>query len=189
MLAGALAHLLAGQGDAIGLAAYAGDLRAYLPCRPGRSHLRAILIALAKLTASGALPSTAALRRTVDLMRGRGVVILISDLYDDEDGVARELRRAARMGHDITVFHVLAREEREWTWRGEVEAIDSETGARVVVSPAAAQAYQDRVEAFIARWRERCQAEGLLYVPAHVETPPAAVLRAYLLRRSGGVLR
>ena len=93
------------------------------------------------------------------------------------------------MGHDVTVFHVLAGEERQWTWAGDVEAVDSETGARVVVSPAAAQAYRTRMDAFVERWRGRCLSDGMLYVSASVEAPPADVLRGYLLRRSGGVLR
>jgi uncharacterized protein (DUF58 family) len=185
VLAGALAHLLSGQGDAVGLTAYADRLSAYLASRTGRSHLRAILLALSKLSPSGAQPSTAALRRAVDLMRGRGVVILLSDLYDEEAAVAAELRRAARMGHDVTVFHVLAREEREWTWSGDVEAVDSETGRRVIVSPAATLAYRARMTRFVDGWRERCLADGILYVPAPVEASPSHTLREYLLRRAG----
>jgi uncharacterized protein (DUF58 family) len=189
MLAAAFAHLLAGQGDAVGLTVYDEILRTYLPSRPGRSHLRAIMVALSKVSAAGAMPSVAAIRRAVDLMRGRGVIILVSDLYDDEEEVAAELRRAARMGHDVTVFHVLTREERQWTWRDDIEAVDSETGQRVIVSPAAAHAYQSRVEHFIERWRARCLANGILYVLAAVETPPADTLKSYLIQRGGGGLR
>jgi uncharacterized protein (DUF58 family) len=186
LLAGALAHLLSMQGDAVGLTAYDGDLRAYLASRPGRSHLRAILVALSKLTAAGSMPSTAALRRAVNLMRGRGIITLISDLYDDEEGVAAELRRAARMGHDVTVFQVLTREEREWTWSGEIEAVDSESGARILVSADEAAAYGERVAAFVRRWRDRCLSDGIIHVLAPVEASPAHTLREYLLRRAGG---
>lgn len=189
MLAGALAHLLSTQGDAVGLTAYDGQVRTYLASRPGRSHLRALLIALSKLTASGSMPSTAALRRAVDLMRGRGIITLISDLYDDEEGVAAELRRASRMGHDVTVFQVLTREERTWTWSGEIEAVDSETGARALVSADDAAAYAARVEAFVRRWRDRCLADGIIHVVAPVEASPAHTLREYLLRRAGGSRR
>ena len=186
MLAGALAHLLSTQGDAVGLTAYDSEVRAYLASRPGRSHLRALLVALSKLTATGGMPSTAALRRAVDLMRGRGIVTLISDLYDDEEGVSAELRRAARMGHDVTVFHVLTQEEQAWTWSGEIEAVDSESGARTLVSAGEAAAYRARVEAFVRRWRDRCLADGIIYVLAPVEASPVHTLREYLLRRAGG---
>ena len=186
MLAGAVAHLLSTQGDAVGLTAYDSEVRAYLPSRPGRSHLRALLVALSKLTAAGGMSSTAALRRAVDLMRGRGIVTLISDLYDDEEGVSAELRRAARMGHDVTVFHVLTQEEQAWTWSGEIEAVDSESGARTLVSAGEAAAYRARVEAFVRRWRDRCLAEGIIHVLAPVEASPVHTLREYLLRRAGG---
>lgn len=189
ILAGALAHLIGGQGDAVGLTAYADRVCAHLPSRPGRTHLRAILVALARLSAAGSMPSTAALRRAVDLMRGRGVVVLVSDLYDDEEAVAAELRRAARMGHDVTVFHLLAPEERQWAWTGEIEAVDSEDGRRVIVSDAAARDYRARVDAFVQRWRSRCLADGILYVLAPAEASPAQTLRSYLIERGGGVLR
>jgi len=186
MLAGALAYLVAGQGDAVGLTAYADQLRSYLASRPGRSHLRAIHVALSRLSAFGSMPPTSALRRAVDLMGGRGALIFISDLYDDEDGVMAELRRAARMGHDVTVFHVLTQEERTWSWDGEIEAVDSETGQAVIVSGAAAASYRERVDAFVRQWRERCLAENVVYVLAPVESSPAHTLREYLLRRAGG---
>ena len=49
-LAAALGHLVAGQGDACGLTIHDEELRTYLGSRPGRSHLRALLVALSAAT-------------------------------------------------------------------------------------------------------------------------------------------
>ena len=114
MAAAALAYLIAGQGDAVGLAIYDETVRQYVPSRIGQSHLRAVLAALARMQTSGTTSGARSLRRSVDLLTRRGVVILISDLYDDEEAVEAELRRAVRMGHEVAVFHVLTRDELEF---------------------------------------------------------------------------
>jgi uncharacterized protein (DUF58 family) len=189
LVAGALAHLLTAQGDAAGLTVYDEDVRTYLGSRPGRAHLRAILTTLANTQPHGRTASSAALRRAIDLLPGRGVLVLISDLYDDEEGIDAELRRAAQMGHDVTVFHVLTDDEMTWPWRGDLEVEDSETGRRVLTSTATATEYRRRIKAFVEGWRDRCTAAGIVYVIATTSSPPDHTLREYLLRRGRGPLR
>ena len=110
--AAALAYLIAGQGDAIGLVTYDTNVRHYVPSRIGQSHLRTVLATLAGYAAIGHDTSAAqSVRRSVDLLARRGLLILISDLYDEEEGVEAELRRAVRMGHEVALFHVLTRDE------------------------------------------------------------------------------
>jgi uncharacterized protein (DUF58 family) len=183
LLAGALSHLVTGQGDAAGLTVYGDDVVSYLGSRPGRAHLRAILLKLSSTAAAGGTASAAPIRRAVDLLRTRGVLMLMSDLYDDEDALDAELRRAARIGHDITVFHVLTREEIDWPWSDDVEVEDSETRQKVLTSPEAAGAYRERMAQFMRRWRERCTSSNITYVLARTDAPPDRTLREYLLRR------
>ena len=188
LLAGALTHLVAGQGDATGLTVYDDTVRAYLASRPGRSHLRAVLAQLANTTAQGRTASAAALRRAIDLLRSRGALVLLSDLLEDDDAVDAELRRAARMGHDVSVFHVLTPDELEWRWAGDLELEDSETGRRILSAAAAAPEYRRRVEAFVEGWRTRCTAVGIEYVLARTDAAPSHTLREYLLYRGHGAL-
>ena len=182
MLAGVLAHLIASQGDAVGLTVYDEAIRTHIGGRPGRSHLRTILTTLWNTTASGRSEPGAVLRRAVDLFRSRGVLVHLSDLYDDEDAVYAELRRAARMGHDVTVCHVLTPDELEWRWEDR-ELEDIETHQRVVTGPQARHEYEQRVAAFVARWRERCTSEGIDYLLARTDAPLEGTLRSYLLQR------
>ena len=109
--AAALAYLIAGQGDAIGLVTYDTNVRHYVPSRIGQSHLRTVLATLAGMQPSGTTSAAQSVRRSVDLLARRGLLILISDLYDEEEGVEAELRRAVRMGHEVALFHVLTRDE------------------------------------------------------------------------------
>ena len=185
MLAGALAYLVVAQGDAVGLSVYGESMRSHLSCRPGRTHLRALLATLWRTVPHGRAVPAPAVRRVTDLFSGRGVLFVISDLYDDEEGLAGELRRAARIGHDVTVVHLLTDDEVHWRW-GDVEAQDSETGVRVSSTGRTRSDYEARARAFMQRWRERCSRDGLEYLAARTDVPLEHTLRRYLLQRGAG---
>jgi uncharacterized protein (DUF58 family) len=187
LVAASLAHLVVRQGDAAGLVSYADTIREYLPSRGGQAHLRALLLALRRTAAEGETRAAHALGRTIDLLRRRGLLIVISDLYDEDEQVERALARAAHIGHDVVVFHVLSREEMELPFRDDIELDDLETG-RVVLTNAAitGRAYREAMAEFLERWRTRCATHGIDYVRLVTDTPLDVALRAYLRRRTGG---
>ena len=190
MLAAALAHLVSRQGDAVGLVVYDDQLRQYVPSRAGTSHLRGLLFRLSKLDASGGTAAGPALRRAIDLLRRRGVLFVVSDLYDEDESVERELRRAARIGHEVAVFHVLSRDELAFPFDTDTELEDLESGRTVVVSRAmAAERYRAEFGAFIERWRTRCESLGIDYTRVFTDMPLDAALRGYLLKRTRGPRR
>jgi uncharacterized protein (DUF58 family) len=190
LLAAALAQLLASQGDAVGLVAFNDRVGPWLPGRAGPAHLRALLLALARIAPAGRTSTPPALRRGIDLMRRRGVLIVIGDLYEDDDEVGRELRRAARIGHEVVIFHVLTREEVQFPYAGDVELEDLETGARLHAGGGeAADPYREAVAAFLDRWRTRCVREGMDYTLALTHEPLDRVLRGWLVRRGRGGAR
>jgi uncharacterized protein (DUF58 family) len=187
LLAAALAHLISRQGDAVGLVVYDDGLRHYVPSRAGPSHLRRLLVALTKLEASGGTSAAGSLARAIDLLRRRGLLVIVSDLYDEDEAVERELKRAARMGHEVAVFHVLTRDEIEFPYRGDIELEDLETGRTVLASTGSVgPSYRRDVAEFLERWRARAAAYGIDYTRAITDMPLDATLRGYLLKRASG---
>jgi uncharacterized protein (DUF58 family) len=185
ILAAALAHLTVGQGDAAGLIVYDEAIRQYLPSRVGQAHLRRLLVALASMEAAGHTASATALKRAVDLLSRRGLLVVISDLYDEDAGVERELRRAVRMGHDVAVFHVFTREELDFPYDHDVELEDLESGQTILAGAATAAEYRREFADFVERWRARCAANRIDYTRIMTDEPLDAALRGYLLRRGG----
>jgi uncharacterized protein (DUF58 family) len=186
LIAAALAHLVSRQGDAVGLVTYADRVKRFIPPRTGPSHLRGILVQLSRLECSGDTGTAAALRRSLDLLKRRGLLVVLSDLYDEDERVESELRRATRIGHEVSVFHVLTREELELPYGGDVEFEDLESGRSVLANvPAARAAYRAKVEAFVERWRSRCLAYGIEYTRVLTDMPLDVALRGYLLKRAG----
>jgi uncharacterized protein (DUF58 family) len=184
LLAASFAHMVSRQGDAVGLVAYADTLKHYLPSRGGQAHLRSLLLTLARTSAGGGTDGAAALARTLDLLKRRGLLVVISDLYDESERVEQALKRAAHIGHDVIVFHLLTRAEVELPFRDDVELEDPETG-RIVLSNGASvlRFYREGISAFLERWRSRCATYGVDYVRVFTDAALDATLRAYLRRR------
>jgi uncharacterized protein (DUF58 family) len=178
--AAALAHLVAGQGDAVGLSA--GER--FMAPRAGRHHLRALLAALSSLDAQGTWAGAEAVRRAAERLKRRGLLMVLSDFYDDEERTFAELRRAHRIGHEVVLFQVLTRDEIELPYRRDVELTDLETGRRLAINAGLAhREYTDAVAAFLERWRSRAAAEGLQYSLVVTDVPPQRALRNFLLAR------
>jgi uncharacterized protein (DUF58 family) len=178
--AAALAHLISGQGDAIGL--LAGER--FLAPRVGRPHLRGLLAGLSTLAPGGGWGAADQVRLGAERLKRRGLLLVISDFYDDEERVLVELRRAARMGHEVVLFQILSRDEIELPFRRDLEFADLENGRTLAVNAGLARReYTDAMAAFLERWHGRAGAEGFQYSLIVTDTPPERALRNFLLAR------
>ena len=178
--AAALAHLISGQGDAIGL--LAGER--FLPPRAGRQHLRGLLAGLSSLAPGGGWGAADQVRRAAERLKRRGLLLVLSDFYDDEERTLMELRRAARMGHEVVLLQILSRDEIELPYRRDLEFADLESGRTLAVNAGLARRdYTDAMAAFLERWHGRAGAEGFQYSLIVTDTPPERALRNLLLAR------
>jgi uncharacterized protein (DUF58 family) len=184
MLAAALGHLVSNQGDALGLYAAGDRTPVFLQARAGRPHLRRVLAALGSLTPRRDWQPAEAVRRVAERLGRRGLLIVLSDLYDDEERTFVELRRAARMGHEIVLLQTISRDEIEFPYQRDLEFTDLETGQSIALNAAFARdAYKNGVTEFFERCRMRAGAEGFQYALVVTDTPPARALRSILLAR------
>jgi uncharacterized protein (DUF58 family) len=184
IIASALAHLISRQGDAVGLVGSAGGEEVFLSPRAGRHHLQRVLAALSSLHAAGAWTPGPVLRHATERLKRRGLLLVFSDFYDDEDAAFAELRRAARIGHDVAVFQIVSRQELDFPYQRDLEFADLETGRTLVVNAAAARReYKDAMAAFVERCRKRANTDGIQYSLVVTDTPPEHTLRSFLLTR------
>lgn len=185
IVAASLAYLISGQGDAVGLMATQDDALSWLPARGGRPHLRALLARLDRLQAGEKWEPERVIIRAAELLRRRGLLIVLSDFYDDEEGTRKVLRRVAKNGHDVTVLQVLASEERDFPYRGNIAFQDLESQERRIVDAIALQStYRDLVASFLERTRTHALQDGFDHALLTTDAPPAQALREFLLRRS-----
>jgi uncharacterized protein (DUF58 family) len=187
--AAVLATLVIDQGDAAGVLAMkseqAGDTQ-YVPPRSGRHHLHLCLAEIARLAPTAPVGVASALRRAASLLRRRGLVVVVSDLYEDEEALP-EIRRLSRMGHDVVVIHVMAKEELTLAHGGAVEFEDLESGATLLTNAEAIAAeYHANVQSFLTRVEQAIAREGVDYVRLITGESLDVALRRFLVGRRGG---
>lgn len=184
VLAASLAYLVAEQGNAVGVLSRADEEWNYLPARAGRPHLRNVLSHLERLKPLGQWRGAETIQRGAELLQRRGLIVVISDFYDDEGGVQQELRQVVQRGHDVTVMQVLSPAEMSLDTSGQVELEDLETGERRLVDAAAAMSHYDRsMQAFVERQRAAATGAGIEYALMPIDVPVERTLRDYLLQR------
>jgi uncharacterized protein (DUF58 family) len=182
IMAAALAYMVVTQGDAAGLVT--GQRNGFVPARSGRAHLRGLIAAIDALRPSQAWDAARVVTQAAERLRKPGVIIVLSDFYDDDEQAATALRRAARAGHDVAMLQLTSPGESTLPFRGQLDFRDMESGARQVVDAgSAAAAYAAAVAEFHQRCRNRAQRDGVDYALLSTADPPERALREYLLRR------
>jgi uncharacterized protein (DUF58 family) len=171
-LLGAMAFILLGQADAVGLITFADTVREAVPARARPGQLDAILSAL---TQAGAEPRTdlnAALTACGERVGRRGLVVIASDLLDFQPTALEPLTRLRALGHDVIVFQVLHPDELDFPYRELSRFRDPESGEMLDTDPEAVrQAYLDQMLEFVVGCRQRCTAAGARYVLARTDAP------------------
>ena len=181
----ALAYLVAEQGHAVGLMTMEGGKLSYVAPRGGRVHLRSLLARIDNLTPAGAWDAPHVIARGAQLLQRRGVVLVASDFYDDEEATRRELRHVVQRGHDVAMVHLLSPDELTLPFTDHVELEDAESGTRRLVDAAVARrAYDAAMHDFLERCRTNASRDGIDYALLRTDTPPATALREYLIKRA-----
>jgi uncharacterized protein (DUF58 family) len=146
-LAATLAYFLNQQGDAVGLLTFDESVREYLPARNRPGHLRQLMLALEKPAGGKATDLVGPLKHIAELLRKRGLVILISDLLAPIEALENSLALLAASGHEVLVFQVLDPAEIHFTFDTASRFEDMETGHDLFLDPGLARAdYQKRFE-------------------------------------------
>jgi len=184
IITAAMAYLVITGGDAAGLMAMSDEGLIYLPARGGRAHLQLLLRRLANIEPRGRWRPQHAIKRAAELLRRRGMLVALSDFYDQEDATLVELKRAGARGHEVAMLQILSRHEIDLPYKGSLEFTDVEDGARCLTDATASrEAYKERVEAFCTGWRSRARAAGIEYERFITDEAPSRALRQYLVRR------
>jgi uncharacterized protein (DUF58 family) len=184
-LAATLAFFLHLQGDAVGLLTFDERVRDYLPPRHRVSHLRQLMIALEKPTAGRVTDLVAPLQRAAEIVRQRGLIVLLSDFLAPIELLERALIRLAAGGHEVVIFHLLDPAEVAFEFKEPTLFEDAETGRALMIAPATARAdYQRNLEAHGAAVRDIVQRLGGSYSRLVTNQPLETALFDFLRARS-----
>jgi len=182
-LAASLSYLLLRQHDAVGLAMFGPGVGQYLPPRSRRSHWGQILRALEAAAPGGRTDFGRILSEFAGRVRRRGLVIVISDLWDDPGRVMSALKHLRHLKHEMLVFHVLDPDEKRLPVDGPGVLVDAETGEEFEVDALSAGGYRRAAERWIEWLGRECRRHLIDYQQLGTDTPFDRALLRYLHKR------
>jgi uncharacterized protein (DUF58 family) len=184
-LAAALSYLMIRQQDSVGLVLFDAEIRRFIPARSAGKHLHVLLSELENARPASTTGLAETLHRLAERVKRRGLVVLLSDLFDDQTAVLRALRHFRHKRNEVVVFHVLDANERRFDFAREAIFRDLETHDEMLVRPWELRPeYRRAVAEWIERYRRGCREIGVDYVSMNTETSFDAALLAYLEKRS-----
>jgi uncharacterized protein (DUF58 family) len=185
-VAASLAYLMLHQRDAVGLVIHDTRLRQIIPARANTKHLLRLIRTLENTQPGG---ETALAPLWHDLagyrLRRRGMVIILSDCFDDVGPLLKALRHFRHQRHEVILFHILAREEIEFPFRRLTQFRNVERlSDRLLVDPhRMRREYLERFHAFCQRLRDEAGQMRIDYHRICTDEPVERALGVYLSRR------
>jgi uncharacterized protein (DUF58 family) len=184
-LAAALAYVGLANLDRITIVAATDKIEDRLPTARGKARIFKVIQFLRGLEPSGTTDLGDAMKTFVAQHKRRGLVIVLSDLYDPH-GFERGINVLRYNKFEPFVLHIVDDADAHPKLAGDVRIYDCESGdeREVTVTPKVLAEYRAAYQAYLAEVRKFCTERQVPYVAADVNVPfDELVLR--VLRRGG----
>jgi uncharacterized protein (DUF58 family) len=183
-MAATLSYLILLQRDAVAVNVFDNAVRERQTRTDSLSKIHNIMTILSAFEPTEKTNVAQMLHDLAVQIRRKGIVILISDMFDDEEKIMEGIQHLRFDGHEVLVFHVMDHAEVKFDFTGTVEFIGLEGGPRVLTQPAALRkSYLKEMNAFRERVRIGCERNKCHYVFVDTSQPWHEVLSAYLASR------
>ena len=184
-LASALAYFIMRQRDAVGLITFDDEVQEYIPAKCRQPHLMRILRTLAHVESGNKTNAVKPLSDLAASLHKKSMVILISDLLDDEERVINTLQNLRGMGNDVIAFHLMDEAELKFPFNEASEFVDMENQETYITSPAAIrEAYLENLNEYLSFCKKKCQRSGVDYCLLNTSEPLDEALSAYMTKRA-----
>jgi len=182
ILAGCLTYMVHRQRDRVGFAAFDEDVVEYVP--PSAKHMDTVLHVLDRLKPARPGSLAVPMKRLAEHFARRGLLVVVSDLYEDPQAVLDAVAPLRFRGHDMIVFHVLDPAEIEFTYDEASAFEDLESGEQIPVVPEAlAEQYRTLVREHTEQLRSKFSELRIDYALLNTSQPLDHALFTYLSMR------
>ena len=176
-LAAGMMYLMTQQGDTVSLVTFGAGIRQAFDAAGTFVGLRPMLLALESLEAQGRGDIEVSLHACAEFIKGKTLVVLLSDLLTDPEAVLRALTHLYQDGKDITVFHVLDPAEIRLPDAGLVDVTALEGEGRMTVDwGQIRQSYLSAVHQYLDKIRAGCQRLRADYFLCQTNEDPTDVI-------------
>ncbi len=184
-LASALAYFINRQRDAVGLITFDDKVNDYIPVSCRQPQLMRILRTLAQVKPGLRTDAVKPLTDLAASLNKKSMLLLITDMLDDEERLINTLQNLRAMGNDVIVFHLMDDAELNFPFNEASEFIDMESNESCTTSPAAIRkAYLENLNEFLSFCKKQCQSSGVDYCLMNTAKPLDAALSSYMSKRA-----
>ena len=183
-LSAALAYLMINQQDGVGLTLFDNKIKTFIPPRSKPSHVNTILSHLDNIGSGKDTDVGLVLHEMAERIKKRGLVIIISDLFDEVENIMKGLKHFRHNKQEIIVFHVMDRKELEFDFTNRTKFKDMETNEQITTEPwKIRKVYQKSIQSYQNELRLKCREQKIDYVPLFTYQRLDLALNEYLKKR------
>lgn len=184
-LAAAMAYLLMSQQDAVGLVTFDTKIRDFIPNQTRITHLHHMLETMIKTEPGKDTTLAPVLESLAQRLKRRGLVILISDFFDDAASILKAIGVLRKKGHEVIAMQLWDRDELEFPF-GQWSRFENLENAEdsLLLDPATVrQRYLEVLKTFQGQLKEGFRKHQVDYLSLPTDESHAAALRSYLALR------
>jgi uncharacterized protein (DUF58 family) len=185
MLASCLTYFAYHQRDAVGVLVFDEGVRAHVPSSRRSGQLHTLLHTIEHAEPGKGTEFKKPINFLADALSRRGIVILISDFYDEPANILAGLKVLKAKGNDIMCFHIMDDFELTFPFDEMAQFEDMETQDKMHVIPDYIRTqYLNVVGAHIEKLRKDMNSVQIDYTLMNTSKPLDAGLFAYLAARA-----
>ncbi|NQT84629.1 DUF58 domain-containing protein, partial [bacterium] len=180
-MAAALTYLMLRQQDSVGLVTFDESIRRYIPPRNSPRHLKIIVDELEGLKPGNRTKVSNIFHDLAERVHRRGLIIVLSDLFDDPEEVLVSLQHFRHKKHEVIVFHLLDPYELRFPFERVTLFRGLEDDRRILTEPALLRKkYLQQLNAFIEKLKRGCRNNRIDYFQINTEENFGRALTRYL---------
>ena len=179
-----LAYLITGQSDAVGVGTFDREIRSYIPPGMSEGHVHLIAEQLEDLHPEKKTGVGRILHQFAERIGRRGIVVIVSDLFDNVDDILDGLQHLRFLGHEVILLHILDPFEATFPFDGLVKFEGLEEFPDLLCQPRMLkESYLQELEKFTRALELGCATQHSEYVLMNTETTLDVALTSYLVSR------
>ena len=183
-LLAALSYLMISQQDAAGVVRFDESIRSFIPPKSTPSHLNSLLNVLDVESPGADTKIEPVLHEMAERINKRGLVIIISDLFDDPNNIMNGLKHFRHSKQEVILFHILDRNELEFDFNARTKFVDMESGEEITTDPWHVKSdYKNLIKGLQNYYKRECRLNLIDYVPLFTDDSLDKGLNEYFNKR------
>ena len=180
----ALCYMILQQQDSAGLVTFDREVRALVRPSSNPSHLNQLLRVMEDARPERKTDTGPIFHGLAERFKKRGLVVILSDLFDDVDSMMAGLKHFRHRRHDVILFHILDPAEVEFPFRQTTLFHGLEELPDVLVEPRGLRkAYLKEFNRYVGRLKRGCREHHVDYVQMRSDQSFEVALSSYLASR------